>query len=83
MVEQDPDLEDGGDEEPSLGWLHDGRTPSGNDFHDLDCEEEIADRLHDAEPDEASRQLVRLDAALNGEAAVLLSAVGCGWREGF
>jgi hypothetical protein len=52
VVEQDPDLEDGGDEEPSLGWLHDGRTASGNDFHDLDCEEETADRLHDAEPDE-------------------------------
>ena len=52
VVEQDPDLEDGGDEEPSLGWLHDGRIASGNDNHDLDCEEDIADRLHDAEPDE-------------------------------
>jgi hypothetical protein len=83
VVEKDPDLEGGGDEEPSLGWLHDSRSASGNDNHDLDCEEDIADRLHDAEPDEASRQLVRLDAALNGEAAVLLSAVGCGWREGF
>lgn len=79
----DPDLEEGGDLEPnlagshsdlegdtadwepSLGWLLDGRVLGGI----ADYEDDIADRLHDAEPDEHSRQPARLDAVLAGEAA--------------
>ena len=83
VVEPDPDLEEGGDlepylagshtdlegdhadREPSLGWLLDGRVIGGVN----DLEDDIADRLHDAELDEASRQPARLDVALAGEEA--------------
>jgi hypothetical protein len=41
-VEPGPDLEPVGDEEPSLGWTVDGRTASGNDFHNLDFEQDLA-----------------------------------------
>lgn len=44
VVEPDPDLEPVGDEEPSFGWTADGCTASGNDFHNLDFEQDLADR---------------------------------------
>ena len=44
-VEPDPDAEPDGSEEPSLGWTVDGRTGSGNDLHNLDAEEDIADGM--------------------------------------
>jgi hypothetical protein len=43
VVELDPDAEPDGGEEPSLGWTVDGRTGSGNDLHDLDCEHDTSD----------------------------------------
>lgn len=46
------DLEgDTADEEPSLGWLHDGHLARARGLRDLDCEEDIAHRLHDADGD--------------------------------
>jgi hypothetical protein len=61
VVEPDPDLEPDGGEEPSLGWSVDGATASGNDFHNLDAEEDIADQPHDAEQAEDLVQPIRLD----------------------
>jgi hypothetical protein len=54
------------DDEPSLGWLLDGRLAPARGLRDLDCEDDIADRLHDAEEPERDRQPIRLDVFPDG-----------------
>ena len=42
-LDADPDLEEDGSDEPWLGWTPHGNTGSGNDFHNLDVEQDLAD----------------------------------------
>jgi hypothetical protein len=42
--EDDDPREENGDLEPSLGWTIGGKIASGNDNHDLDCDDDPAER---------------------------------------